>query len=64
MAREKISTTVYLTPGQDAALKRLSDKTKAPVSVFIRSGIDMILKLNGEQAEEWPAGHYEGAAVS
>jgi predicted DNA-binding protein len=44
MARKKISTTVYITEKQESRLKELSSRTKVPVSVFIREGIDLILK--------------------
>ena len=43
MARKKISTTIYITEEQDEALKELSKRTKVPVSVYIREGIDAIL---------------------
>lgn len=44
MAREKISTTVYITEDQDRRLKELSQRTKVPVSVYIREGIDLMLE--------------------
>ena len=44
MSRKKISTTVYITPEQDEALKRLHQKTKVPVAEYIRQGIDLVLK--------------------
>ena len=43
MARKKISTTVYITPEQNEALKQLHDKTKVPVAEYIRQGIDLVL---------------------
>ncbi len=43
MARRKISTTIYITPEQDARLKLLHDRTKVPVAEYIRQGIDMVL---------------------
>jgi predicted DNA-binding protein len=43
MARNKISTTVYITAEQDARLKQLHEKTKVPVAEYIRQGIDLIL---------------------
>jgi hypothetical protein len=42
--RKKISTTVYITPEQDARLKQLHDKTKVPVAEYIRQGIDLVLE--------------------
>jgi len=45
MGRKKISTTVYITPEQDARLKALNQVTKVPVAEYIRQGIDMVLAL-------------------
>lgn len=42
--RKKISTTVYITPEQDAQLKILHQKTKVPVAEYIRQGIDLVLE--------------------
>ena len=44
MARKKISTTIYITPEQNDRLKLLHDRTKVPVAVYIREGIDLILE--------------------
>lgn len=44
MARKKISTTVYITPEQDEALKLLNQKTRVPVAEYIRQGIDLVLE--------------------
>ena len=43
MARKKISTTIYITTEQDAALKLLNARTKVPVAEYIRQGIDLVL---------------------
>lgn len=43
MGRKKISTTIYITDEQDEGLKELSRRTKVPVSVYIREGIDAVL---------------------
>jgi hypothetical protein len=43
MPRKKISTTVYITPEQDARLKELHARTKVPVAEYIRQGIDLVL---------------------
>ena len=48
MARKKISTTVYITPDQDAKLKMLSERTGIAVAEYIRRGIDRILQENEE----------------
>ena len=42
--RKKISTTIYITPEQDMWLRELSERTRVPISVYIRQGIDMALK--------------------
>ena len=44
MARNKISTTVYITAEQNQQLKLLHQKTKVPVAEYIRQGIDLILE--------------------
>lgn len=44
MSRKKVSTTIYITPEQAERLRLLNDRTKVPVSVYIREGIDMVLK--------------------
>jgi len=44
MARKKISTTIYITPEQNEQLKLLNKRTKVPIAVYIREGIDMVLK--------------------
>jgi hypothetical protein len=43
MSRKKISTTIYVTPEQNEQLKLLHGRTKVPIAVFIREGIDMVL---------------------
>lgn len=44
MSRKKISTTIYITSAQAERLKMLNERTKVPVAVYIREGIDLILK--------------------
>ncbi|NLY93849.1 MAG: ribbon-helix-helix domain-containing protein [Myxococcales bacterium] len=44
MARKKISTTVYITPEQNEQLKVLHERTKVPIAVYIREGIDLVLE--------------------
>jgi predicted DNA-binding protein len=44
MARNKISTTVYITAEQNERLKLLHSKTKVPVAEYIRQGIDLVLE--------------------
>ena len=44
MARKKISTTIYITPEQNEALKLLNERTKVPIAEYIRQGIDLVLE--------------------
>jgi predicted DNA-binding protein len=44
MSRKKVSTTIYITPEQADRLKLLHERTKVPIAVYIREGIDLILK--------------------
>lgn len=44
MARNKVSTTVYITEEQQKLLKQLSERTKVPIAVYIREGIELVLK--------------------
>ena len=66
MSRKKISTTIYVTPEQSERLRLLHERTKVPVAVYIREGIDLVLRqyghllpgqltLAGEQASAAPA---------
>jgi hypothetical protein len=47
MSRKKISTTIYVTPEQNDRLKLLHERTKVPVAVYIREGIDLVLRQYG-----------------
>ena len=49
MARKKISTTVYITPEQNDRLKLLHERTKVPVAVYIREGIDLVLQKHQDR---------------
>jgi predicted DNA-binding protein len=49
MARKKISTSIYITPEQNDQLKVLHERTKVPVAVYIREGIDLVLKQHQDQ---------------
>jgi hypothetical protein len=49
MARKKISTTIYITPEQNERLKLLHDRTKVPVAVYIREGIDLVLERHADE---------------
>ena len=47
MSRKKISTTIYVTPEQAERLRLLHERTKVPVAVYIREGIDLVLRQYG-----------------
>jgi predicted DNA-binding protein len=49
MARKKISTTIYITPEQNEKLKLLHERTKVPVAVYIREGIDLVLEKHEDE---------------
>ncbi|MFI5299669.1 MAG: ribbon-helix-helix domain-containing protein [Polyangiales bacterium] len=49
MSRKKLSTTVYITAEQNDRLKLLHERTKVPIAVFIREGIDMVLQKHAHQ---------------
>lgn len=49
MARKKISTTVYITSEQNERLKLLHERTKVPIAVFIREGIDLVLERHADE---------------
>jgi hypothetical protein len=60
MSRKKISTTIYVTPEQNDKLRLLHERTKVPVAVYIREGIDLVLRhyahhLPGQLALEAPS---------
>lgn len=43
MARRNVATTVYLTEEQREALVELSKRTRVPVAVYVREGLDLVL---------------------
>lgn len=49
MARKKISTTIYITPEQNEKLKLLHERTKVPIAVYIREGIDLVLERHSSE---------------
>ena len=48
MARKKISTTIYIEPDQNEQLKLLHERTKVPIAVYIREGIDLVLARHAD----------------
>ena len=68
MSRKKISTTIYVTPEQSERLRLLHERTKVPVAVYIREGIDLVLRqydhlLPGQLPLATPPPEQEGAAA-
>ena len=49
MGQTKIARTIYINGEQLEALKRLSEKTKVPQSVYVREALDMLLEKYSEQ---------------
>ena len=62
MSRKKLSTTVYITPEQNAKLKQLHDRTKVPVAEYIRQGIDLVLEKYGDHLPGQVAIQFDAAA--
>jgi len=59
--------TIYTTPEQAEHLKLLHDRTKVPIAVYIREGIDMVLKhydhlLPGQMSLDSPGGSNSSSA--
>lgn len=49
MSKTKIARTIYLKGEQLEALKKLSEKTKVPQSVYVREALDMLLEKYSDQ---------------
>ncbi len=49
MSQKKVARTIYINDEQMEALKRLSEKTKVPQSVYVREALDMLLEKYSEQ---------------
>ena len=49
LAQKKVARTIYIKDEQVEALKRLSEKTKVPQSVYVREALDMLLEKYSEQ---------------
>jgi predicted DNA-binding protein len=49
LAQKKVARTIYINDEQLEALKRLSEKTKVPQSVYVREALDMLLEKYSEQ---------------
>jgi len=49
LGQKKVARTIYINDQQMEALKRLSEKTKVPQSVYVREALDMLLEKYSEQ---------------
>ncbi len=49
MRHTKVARTIYINDDQLEGLKRLSEKTKVPQSVYVREALDMLLEKYSEQ---------------
>ncbi len=49
LGQTKVARTIYIEGDQLDALKRLSQKTKVPQSVYVREALDMLIEKYSEQ---------------
>ena len=49
MSQKKVARTMYIKDEQMEALKKLSERTKVPQSVYVREALDMLLEKYSEQ---------------
>jgi predicted DNA-binding protein len=49
LSQTKVARTIYIKGEQLDALKKLSEKTKVPQSVYVREALDMLLEKYSEQ---------------
>jgi predicted DNA-binding protein len=47
--QRKVARTIYIEGEQLEALKKLSERTKVPQSVYVREALDMLLEKYSEQ---------------
>lgn len=55
-----VQTTVYMTPEQQAALRKLNERTRVPIAEYLREGIEMVLAKHREDQEPAPFGLSDG----
>jgi hypothetical protein len=60
LAQTKVARTIYIKGEQVEALKRLSEKTKVPQSVYVREALDMLLEKYSEQLKFDFEGYFKG----
>jgi predicted DNA-binding protein len=57
---KKVARTIYIEDEQMEALKRLSEKTKVPQSVYVREALDMLLEKYSQQLKFEFEGYSKG----
>ncbi len=57
---KKVARTIYIEDEQMEALKRLSEKTKVPQSVYVREALDMLLEKYSQQLKFEFDGYLKG----
>ena len=60
LAQTKVARTIYIKGEQVEALKRLSEKTKVPQSVYVREALDMLLEKYSDQLKFDFEGYLKG----
>ncbi len=50
----KVLRSIYLDIGQVEKIKRLSERTKVPQAVYVREGLDLLLRKYEGQADKDP----------
>jgi len=49
LSKTKVARTIYIKGEQLEALKKLSERTKVPQSVYVREALDMLLEKYSDQ---------------
>ena len=49
LPKKMVARTIYVKSEQVEALKKLSEKTKVPQSVYVREALDMLLEKYSDQ---------------
>lgn len=51
MVKEKmVPLTIMVTPAQESELRKLSVRNRIPVSVYVREGIDLLLREHANKS--------------
>jgi predicted DNA-binding protein len=46
---KKVVISVYVEPEQKAALDKLSKQTRVPTAIYLREGVDLVLKKHARK---------------